>query len=77
VLKRDSPNLLTNKSFFAWSAGLLNLSADVNIFKEVDWTTNHVFFQRRLANRDMWIDSRLPEMETHDNQDVQEAPFQN
>jgi len=44
----------------------LNLSSDVNIFEEVDWTTNHVLFQRRLANRDMWVDSRLSEMKSHD-----------
>lgn len=58
--------MLTDKSFFARSASLLNLSSDVNIFEEVDWTTNHVLFQRRLANRDMWVDSRLSEMKSHD-----------
>ena len=68
--------MLTNKSFFAWSASLLNLSTDVNIFKEVDWTTNHVLFQRRLANRDVGIDSRLPETrKLHDNQDVKWLSF--
>lgn len=52
-------NLLTDQSRLAWPARLLKLSSNVDIFEEVDWTTHHIFFQRRFANRYMWIDSRL------------------
>lgn len=53
------PNLFADQSRLARSTCLLYLSSNVDIFEEVDWSAHHVFFQRRFANRYVWVYSRL------------------
>lgn len=54
------PDLFTHQPFFAWTTGPLYLSSDVDIFEKIDWSTYHVFFQRRFADGYVRIDRGLP-----------------
>ena len=60
TMKDYLPNLLADETLGTWSTGFLYLGTDVNIPKEVDWSTYHVGSERRFADGYMGVDGWLP-----------------